>query len=117
MPSYRERITVYVDPVEKAHIEAVAQQVGLSASKFLLRLGMDYAIPKAEDFVAWRGIQDLLKVNADLARLGNLLKLAIDERPDQGKYFARLMGEIDTTQTALKAAVIEIRDQVQPKRK
>jgi|TARA_R110000772_G_scaffold268526_1_gene395923 hypothetical protein len=117
MPTIRKRLRVYVTAEEEISIKGKADQVGLSISQFLLRLGMNYAMPKAEDFSAWRGIQDLLKVNADLARLGNLLKLAIDERPDQGKDFARLMGEIDKTQKALKASVIEIRDQVQPKRK
>lgn len=117
MPTTRKRIRVYATDAEESKIKETAERIGLSVSQFLLRLGMDYTIPKAEDFVAWRGIQDLLKVNADLARLGNLLKLAIDERPDQVKDFARLIRDIDQTQKHIKETAAQIRGQVQAKRK
>jgi len=117
VPSNRERITVYVNEDEKAKIEATAQDVKLSASQFLLNLGVGYPIPSPADFAAWESVRDLLKVNADLARLGNLLKLAVDERPEDDAEFAKLIDSIQTTQADLKRCVLEIREAVKPSRK
>uniref|UniRef100_UPI003A90A0FF hypothetical protein n=1 Tax=Nitrincola sp. TaxID=1926584 RepID=UPI003A90A0FF len=64
----------------------------------------------------WQGIRDLLKVNADQARLGNLFKLALDEplSADLLKKFDSLNRDIEATQKELKEAIGEIRMQLQP---
>ncbi|MEQ8505633.1 MAG: conjugal transfer protein TraJ [Rhodospirillales bacterium] len=117
MATNRKLIKVYGTDEEKARIAEVAAQTKLSVSQFLLRLGVGYPIPNPQDFAAWESISDLLKVNADLARLGNLLKLAIDERPEDTAAFAKLIDSIQTTQNDIKSCVIEIRNAVKPARK
>ena len=110
MPSNRHQVKTYLDDKEKAHIDQLAAQLRLKRSDLLRRLVMSYRIPKPEDFVAYQGIRDLLKVNADLARLGNLFKMAIEEAPDD-KLVSRLdalADEIAETQTTLKASARDI---------
>jgi len=117
MPSAKNQIRVYADDSERAHLKVLAAQVGLSVSKLLLSLGMGYSMPKPEDLAAWQQVRDLMKVNADLARLGNLFKMALDERPDQAGNFERITAEIAKTQQTLKETAVAIRRQVQPHRK
>lgn len=116
MTTERHVIKTYLNEEEKARIDQLGQQVRLSRSELLKRLLMNTKLPSASDFAAWQGIRDLLKVNADQARLGNLFKLALDEplSADLLKKFDSLNRDIEATQTELKAAIGEIRMQLQP---
>lgn len=106
----RHNVSVYLNDEEKTRLDELAKQLRLSRSDLFRRLIMSYHIPKAEDFVAWQGIRDLLKVNADLARLGNLVKMIADDLPDDlaGRY-QTLHGELTRTQEELKAAAMDVR--------
>ena len=79
MATERHVIKTYLNDEEKDRIDQLAHQMRLSRSELLKRLLMNTKLPSASDFAAWQGIRDLLKVNADQARLGNLFKLALDE--------------------------------------
>ncbi len=116
MATERHVIKTYLNDEEKARIDQLAHQLRLSRSELLKRLLMNTKLPSASDFAAWQGIRDLLKVNADQARLGNLFKLALDEplSADLLKKFDSLNRDIEATQTELKAAIGEIRMQLQP---
>ncbi|AJD50297.1 Ribbon-helix-helix protein, copG family [Thalassospira xiamenensis M-5 = DSM 17429] len=116
MATERHVIKTYLNDEEKTRIDQLAHQLRLSRSELLKRLLMNTKLPSASDFAAWQGIRDLLKVNADMARLGNLFKLALDEplSADLLKKFDRLNRDIEATQTELKAAIGEIRMQLQP---
>lgn len=110
MPSDRHQVKTYLDDKEKAHLDQLAAQLRVSRSDLLRRLVMAYRLPRPEDFVAYQGIRDLLKVNADQARLGNLFKLAIEEAPEDD-LVARLDAlavEIADSQAMLKAAVRDV---------
>jgi hypothetical protein len=115
MPTKRRKIETYLNDEEKRRLDELCGQVRLSRSELLKRLLMNSKLPNAADFAAWQGIRDLLKVNADLARLGNLFKLALDEplSADLLKKFDDLIRDIEGTQAELKAAIGEIRDQLQ----
>lgn len=65
-------LTVYCLPEEKAQIALNAKNVGLSVSSYLLSVGVGYEIKSTLDSQL---VGDLVKVNADLGRLGGLLKL------------------------------------------
>ena len=72
------------------------------------------------DFAAAQAIRDLLKVNADQARLGNLLLMAIDE--SDSTWSPALLGRVDglvveirETQAALKAMVKALHYQIHPR--
>ena len=116
MATERHVIKTYLNDEEKARIDQLAHQLRLSRSELLKRLLMNGKLPSASDFAAWQGIRDLLKVNADQARLGNLFKLALDEplSADLLKKFDDLVRSIEKTQADIKAAIGEIRDQLQP---
>lgn len=116
MATDRHVIKTYLNDEEKERIDQLAHQMRLSRSELLKRLLMNTKLPSPSDFAAWQGIRDILKVNADQARLGNLFKLALDEplSADLLKKFDDLVRDIEETQVELKAAIGEIRDQLQP---
>ena len=118
MTTNRHQIKSYFDDDEKARLDALCTQMRLSRSELLRRLVMGRPLPSPADFAAWESVRDLLKVNADQARLGNLLKLAIDEAGDDGLSgrLEALRAEIAETQRELKAGAGEIRRLVQPAR-
>ncbi len=118
MPTDRHTVKTYLDDAEKVHLDGLCDRLQVSRSDLLRRLVMAYSVPDPQDFDAWHGIRDLLKVNADLARLGNLFKLAIDEAADDEltPRLKVLASEIGETQRGLKAAVGEIRASIMPRR-
>lgn len=65
-------LKVYCLPSERAIITENAQSVGLTVSSYLLNVGIGYEIKSTLDSQL---VGDLVKVNADLGRLGGLLKL------------------------------------------
>ena len=60
-------IRVWVTPDEKAGIEKIARSTGNSTSAFLRKVGLGYEVPSILDYSR---AQELVKVNADLGRLG-----------------------------------------------
>lgn len=65
-------LKVYCLPSEREKIASNAQAVGLTVSSYLLSVGIGYEIKSTLDS---KLVGDLVKVNADLGRLGGLLKL------------------------------------------
>lgn len=118
MPTNRHTVKIYLNDDELARLDELAAQLRLFRSDLLRRLMMAYRMPRPEDFTAWQGIRDLLKVNADQARLGNLLKLALDEAPPEDLMgrLNSLAEEIAQTQQELKGCARDIRTMVQPPR-
>lgn len=120
MATNRHRFLVSFTEEEQAGVKAQADQYKLSMSEMLRRFALGQHLPDPSDFAAARSIRDLLKINADQARLGNLLKLALDE--SDGTWPPALMARIDglmveiyDTQAALKAAVKDLHHQIHPK--
>ena len=72
-------LRVPVLAAEESEIKANAATAGLSTAEYLRRLGLGYQFHSALDKQA---ILELSKINADLGRLGGLLKLWLsnDER-------------------------------------
>jgi hypothetical protein len=104
MPSKKKRIAVYLGPEEYSRIQESAQKAGLSLSAFCQRVCLGIPVPGLEHRQA---VKDILKANADLGRLGGLLKLALSEGGDK-IALSRLLQEIDAGQSALKAAARKI---------
>lgn len=99
-PNKRLTVKTYWLPEEKAAGIAKADKLGLSLSEFVRRLALGTPLPRPGNA---EQVRDLLKVNADLARLGNLLKLALDE--EQSIAVLKLADEIQTTQALLKQKI------------
>ncbi|MCK9709860.1 conjugal transfer transcriptional regulator TraJ [Pseudomonas syringae] len=65
-------LKVYCLPSEREKIAGNAKAVGLTVSSYLLNVGIGYEIKSTLDSQL---VGELVKVNADLGRLGGLLKL------------------------------------------
>jgi len=120
MATDRHRLLVSFTPEELERVRPQAAQYKLSISEMLRRFALGQHLPNPADFASAQSIRDLLKINADQARLGNLLKLALDESDGTwpAPMVARidaLLVEIDNVQTALKANVKELHHQIHPR--
>ena len=109
-------IKVYCFPEEKQTIEQHARSTGLSKSSYLLRVGMGYPIRSIVDH---HQVEELVKINGDLGRLGGLLKLWLSNEKTIGGIDARTVREtlkkIDQTQDQMLALMQKVlRPQAEP---
>ena len=113
MKSTDRIIKVYVKPEEKAHIAANARACRLSMSAYARTLALGAKPTSTLDLTH---LNKVLKVSADLGRLGGLLKMTLtnDERLDE---IGRQMGRttIDNTLVDIRATqanLLELTDEV-----
>jgi hypothetical protein len=104
-----KHLRVPVLPEEKEAIELNAKQAGLSVAGYLRNVGMGYKINSVVDF---KSIDELSKINADLARLGNLLRLVL-ANDNRVKYFGqghvlKMIDNLNVMQTEMKSAMATI---------
>jgi len=109
MPSKKAVLKTYLTPEEYKRIQEHADRAGLSLSTFAKRVCLGQPTPSLEKQHARR---DLLKVNADLGRLGGLFKLCLSETdtPIRAMHLEvrRVLREIEARQRELKAAIARI---------
>lgn len=110
MATKKPRLLVTLPDEERTRLDQLSSQLRLDRSEVLRRLLMNSPLPVQRDFEAAKAILDLLRVNADLARLGNLLKLALDEplSADLLRKYDDLVAAIKSTQDELKDVVRKI---------
>lgn len=99
-PRREEQIKAYVTRAELVSIVGSTERAGLSLSEFIRRVCLGARIESREDQQARR---ELLKVNADLGRLGGLLKQALAAGHKEQIY--GLLHKIDQAQALLKARI------------
>ena len=109
-------IKVYCFPDERETIEQQARSTGLSKSSYLLRVGMGYPIRSIVDH---HQVEELVKINGDLGRLGGLLKLWLSKEQSVGGIDARTIREtlkkIDGAQDHMLALMQKVlRPQAEP---
>ncbi len=111
-------IKVYLDPDEKRRIEENAKEAGMSLSAYARTLALGNApVTKVE----LDEMSNVMKVHADLGRLGGLLKMTLtnDERlNDMGREMG--VATIDGTLVDIRAAqakLLELMDVVLKKAK
>jgi hypothetical protein len=108
-------IKVYCLPQERAQLQANAAAANHSVSTYLLKVGLGYQVTGVLDH---RRVEDLIRINGDLGRLGGLLKLWLtnDERTAAfGESTIRaLLAKIEHTQGEMVEVVREV---VMPKAK
>lgn len=100
----------YPTPAEKAELQALADRTGQTFSELVCRLTSGQQPMAAND--KHLIVRDLLKINADQARLGNLLKLILDDESlvlPAGMDFRGLFDSIRETQDLLKTKVREFK--------
>lgn len=109
MPSKKAVLKTYLTPEEYEKIIESADRTGLSLSTFAKRVCLGQPVPSLENKRARR---ELLRINADLGRLGGLFKLCLSEkdRPLVALHqeVRRVLWEIEARQRELKAAIASI---------
>lgn len=102
-------VKVYCLPHERAQLQADARAARKSLSTYMLNVCLGYQVRSMTD---GRLIEELLRVNADLGRLGGLQKLWLtnDERTAAfGVSTIRaLLAKIEATQAEVLAVVREV---------
>jgi len=107
-PKNRVLAGAWLLPEEKNEIVALAKQTHLSVSELIRRLITGQKLPDAQHHEA---VLNLMKLNADLARLGNLFKMAIDDedfRLPENWDLESLRNRIRDTQSILKTKIEEL---------
>ncbi|EFF13862.1 LOW QUALITY PROTEIN: conserved hypothetical protein, partial [Escherichia coli B354] len=104
-------IKVYCLPEEKMQIEANAAAAGLSVAAYLRKVGMGYDV---ESMVDIEQVNELSRVNADLGRLGGLLKLWLANDPRTVDFsptlIRTLLAKIESTRQELRNIMDKILD-------
>lgn len=104
----REQIIAYVNPATHNRITTHAKRTGMSVSRVVERVLESGSYP---DNSIDRAVLQLLDINADQARLGNLLLKGINETANGQivHQMRQLLDEIRLTQTHLKTRVLELK--------
>jgi hypothetical protein len=102
-------VKVYCLPEERAQLQANAAAANRSISTYLLMVGLGYKVTGILDN---RRVEELIRINADLGRLGGLLKLWLtnDERTAAfGESTVRaLLAKIEDTQDSMLEVIREV---------
>ena len=109
MPSKKPVLWTYVTPDEHAEIQANAKRAGLSCSTYMKRVCLGLPTPSLEK-QQYR--LELLKINADIGRLGGLFKLCLSEKetPLQALHpqVRHVLREIEARQREMKTLISKI---------
>jgi len=98
-------ICAWVTPEEKEEIIVLGKQTRLGTSGLVRRLVLGHKLP---DTTRHEAVLNLMKINADLARLGNLFKMAMDDDlPDKDDLEA-MRNRIRDTQFLLKTKIADL---------
>ncbi|EPT9991437.1 conjugal transfer transcriptional regulator TraJ [Escherichia coli] len=104
-------IKVYCLPDEKAQIQENAEASGLSVASFIRKVAMGYQV---ESIVDIDQVVELSRVNADLGRLGGLLKLWLANDPRTVDFspslIKPLLAKIESTRQELRNIMDRILD-------
>jgi len=107
---------------ELAKVRKDAKTVKLSVSEYLRRLSLGNTIPDPKTFAYAALGNDILKVNADLARLGNLQKLVLDLAEDgltdsDNIKIMHFVDELNSMRGKLNEVVDELYYQIHPRKR
>ncbi|MES2901578.1 MAG: conjugal transfer transcriptional regulator TraJ [Pseudomonadota bacterium] len=97
---------VYCLPSELEELKGLADAAGLTVSTYLLRVGLRYRVKGVLDY---RYVEELIRINADLGRLGGLLKLWLTDDPRTAKFGAdtirAVLTKIEDTQSEMQEVI------------
>jgi len=102
------RIYAHVTPAEHEEVTALAKQARLTTSELVRRLVTGRRLPDASHHET---VVELGRINANLAWLGNLLRMALDDPdyvPPEGMDLEQLFDKIRDTQSTLRAKIEEL---------
>jgi hypothetical protein len=96
-------LVTYLSRPDREAFDAAVQASGLTRAAYL-RAVIRGTTPRAAA-LDLKAVETLAKVNADQARLGNLLKLYLQDRNPDRRTVARLLTDIEAGREELRAAV------------
>lgn len=105
MPSKKLVIKSYVTEDDYAQIVESAAQAGIPVSAFVRQVCLGNPPRSRENL---HTIKDLLRVNADLGRLGGLLKLWLSEPDRNQREIRALLHELEESKAQLAAKIAEL---------
>ena len=104
-------VKVWVTAAEKAAIAEKAAAHSMSSSRYLRALGL--ALP-VQSTIDHRAVLDLLKINADLGRLGGLIKMWLTSNESSQSASAQVMEiKLDRTLNEISALQKQMSDRIQ----
>ena len=104
-------IKVWVTTAEKAAIAEKAAAHSMSISRYLRALGLALPIQSTVD---QRAVLDLLKINADLGRLGGLIKMWLTSNENFESASAQVMQrKLDRTLKEISALQKKMRERIE----
>lgn len=98
MPSKKAVIKTYLTADEQAQMFASASKAGLSLSTFVKRVCLGHSVESVVDAEA---VLAMLKVNADLGRLGGLFKAYLAEADRNTFAVRKLLHDIEAVKDEL----------------
>ncbi len=105
MPSKKKKLSVYLSDDEYQEIRQSADKAGISFSRFAKMMCMGQTIKSIE---AQRVIIELVKVRADMGRLGGLLKLWLTDKDNHATDVRMLLRELEAGQRAINRQIKEL---------
>lgn len=103
------RITLYLLPEEKAFIDTKAKELGVSSNEFIRASIRGQKFPS---FVDQKSVEELVKLRADLGRLGGLLKLWLTDDVKTQRFntatIYQLLGRINDDMGSLRSYVLAL---------
>ena len=104
-------VKVWVTAAEKAAIAEKAAAHSMSASRYLRALGLALPIQSTIDH---RAVLDLLKINADLGRLGGLIKMWLTSNDTWESSSGQAMErKLDGTLNEIRSLQKKLSDRIQ----
>ena len=97
MAPKKEKIELRVTPEDKKQLKKLAKAHAMSLSEYLRQAGLMQEIKSRTEIET---TLELAKMNADQARLGNMLKLAIDSENEE--EIEKLIAEVRRTQKVIR---------------
>ncbi|WMW66326.1 plasmid mobilization protein [Nitratidesulfovibrio liaohensis] len=98
MATKKTAMKIYVDPNEYVEIIQSAERTQLSVSTYVRRLCLGMPTPT---FEKQKAVRELLGVNADLGRLGGLLKMWLMDEDRNQREAERLLHELQQIKALL----------------
>ena len=98
-------LKTFVTSIERIQIEDNADKAGMSVSAFIRARALNWTVEPIHNQTA---VLALIKTNADLGRLGGLLKLWLTTKPGEGASTSdvrQLLREIEETQILLRGLI------------
>ena len=104
-------VKVWVTPEEKTQIAEKAAAHSMSASRYLRALGLAFPVQSTVD---QRAVLDLLKINADLGRLGGLIKMWLTSNESfESQSGLAMQRKLEGTLNQIRALQKQLSDRIQ----